>query len=81
MLENHFQENEFKKDSPTILEETLGLDGIELKLANLNLNVTQDNVDNKNANEDIRTDVNSNQDLGVLNLLEDKSNPLLVSAY
>ena len=54
---------------------------MELKFANLNLNVTQDKVDNKNANENIITDVNSNQDLGVLNLLEDKSNPLLVSAY
>ena len=81
MLENHFQENEVKKESTTILEETLGLGDMELKFANLNLNVTQDKVDNKNANENIITDVNSNQDLGVLNLLEDKSNPLLVSAY
>ena len=88
MLENYFQEKEFEKESQTVHEETLGvhdetlgLGEIELKLANLKINVSQDNVDNINANENRRTDVNSNQDLGVLNLLNDEPNRLPVSTF
>ena len=81
MLENHLQEKEelekigINPPDDDILEDTLGLGDIADKLANLNLNGSQDDVD---VCYDRITDVNSNQDLGVLNLLEDKSNPLPV---
>lgn len=82
MLENHLHEKEFKPDIPDKpFDDTLGLGDIEAKLANLNLNVTRDEMDNSSINGDRIIDFNSNPDIGVLNILEDKSNPLPVSIF
>ena len=82
MLENHLHEKEFKPDIPEKpFDDTLGLGDIEAKLANLNLNVTRDEMDNSSINGDRIIDFNSNPDIGVLNILEDKSNPLPVSIF
>ena len=54
---------------------------MEAKLSNLNLNVTRDEMDNSSIKGDRIIDFNSNPDIGVLNILEDKSNPLPVSIF